>query len=48
MVSFKQLQEDRTARPLDLGKEVERLRLEVQLAQAGLLGDDGDLPDGAP
>ena len=48
MVSFKELQEDREARPLDLGKEVERLRLEVQLAQAGLLDGDVDLPGGPP
>lgn len=48
MVSFKELQEDREARPLDLGKEVERLRLEVQLAQAGLLAGDVDMPGGPP
>lgn len=38
MVNFRDLQEDRS-RPIDLGKEVERLRLEVQLAQAGFLGE---------
>jgi hypothetical protein len=35
MVKFRDLQDDRAA--LDLGKEVERLRLEVQLAHQGYL-----------
>ncbi len=34
MVSFKDLKDD-SSKPLDLEKEVERLRLEVQLAKGG-------------
>lgn len=45
MVSFKDLRDD-SAAELDLGKAVQRLRLEVQLAEAGYLPptpDEGEL-----